>query len=74
MHGFHIGLWGEGEGVSGGGGVSGGRGKGGVVNSLNKLHINRPIRLIQCCTQFKSPGDKILCVLYLHYNVAFTFK
>ena len=35
---------------------------------------NRPIRLIQCCTQFKSPGAKILCVLYLHYNVAFTFK
>ena len=35
---------------------------------------NRPIRLTQCCTQFKSPGDKILCVLYLHYNVAFTFK
>ena len=23
---------------------------------------NRPIRLTQCCTQFKSPGDKILCV------------
>ena len=37
-------------------------------------HRNRPIRLTQCCTQFKSPGDKILCVLYLHYNVAFTFK
>ena len=35
---------------------------------------HRPIRLTQCCTQFKSPGDKILCVLYLHYNVAFTFK
>ena len=35
---------------------------------------NTPIRLTQCCTQFKSPGDKILCVLYLHYNVAFTFK
>ena len=35
---------------------------------------NRPIRLTQCCTQFKSPGDKILCVLHLHYNVAFTFK
>ena len=33
----------------------------------------RTIRLTQCCTQFKSPGDKILCVLYLHYNVAFTF-
>ena len=31
----------------------------------------RPIRLTQCCTQFKSPGVKILCVLYLHYNVAF---
>ena len=35
---------------------------------------NTPIRLTQCCTQFKSPGDKILCVLYLHYNMAFTFK
>ena len=34
----------------------------------------RPIRLTQCCTQFKSPGDKILCVLHLHYNMAFTFK
>ena len=22
-------------------------------------------------TQFKSPGVKILCVVYLHYNVAF---
>ena len=38
------------------------------------LVTNRPIRLTQCCTQFKSPGVKILCVLYLHYNVAFTFK
>ena len=35
---------------------------------------NRPIRLTQCFTQFKSPGVKILCVLYLHDNVAFTFK
>ena len=35
---------------------------------------NRPIRPTHCCTQFKSPRDKILCVLYLHYNVAFTFK
>ena len=35
---------------------------------------NRPSRLTQCCTQFKSPGVKILCVLYLHDNVAFTFK
>ena len=39
-----------------------------------KTYHNRPIRLTQCCTQFKSPGVKILCVLYLHYNVAFTFK
>ena len=39
---------------------------------LNVYH--RPIRLTQCCTQFKSLGVKILCVLYLHYNVAFTFK
>ena len=31
------------------------------------------IRLNQCCTKFKSPGVKILCVLCLHY-VAFTFK
>ena len=38
------------------------------------IGINRPIRLTQCCTQFKSLGVKILCVLYLHYNVAFAFK
>ena len=42
--------------------------------NLWPLPLNRPIRLTQCCTQFKSPGVKILCVLYLHYNVAFTFK
>ena len=35
--------------------------------------VHRPIRLTQCCTQFKSPGNKILCVLYLHYNVAKRF-
>ena len=33
-----------------------------------------PIRITQCCTQFESPGVKILCVLYLHYNVPVTFK
>ena len=51
------------------------------MDNLNSLTIklknnmeNRPIWLTQCCTQFRSPGDKILCVLYLHYNVAFTFK
>ena len=27
---------------------------------------NRPNRLTQCCTQFKSPGVKILCVSHLH--------
>ena len=35
--------------------------------------VNSPNRLTQCCTQFKSLGVKILCVFYLHYNVAFTF-
>ena len=37
------------------------------------LQTNRPVRLTQSCTHFKSPGVKILCVLYLHFNVAFTF-
>ena len=35
---------------------------------------NRPNRLTQCCTQFKSLWIKVLCVLYLHDNVAFLFK
>ena len=34
---------------------------------------NRPIQRTQFCTQIKSPGVKTLCVLYLHYDVAFTF-
>ena len=39
------------------------------------LHFHqRPFWLTQYCTQFKSPEVKILCVLYLHYNVAVTFK
>ena len=42
--------------------------------SNQRYFWHRPIRLTQCCTQFKSPGDNILCVLHLHYNVAFTFK
>ena len=37
-------------------------------------HCNRPIWLTQCCTRFRSLGVKILCALYLHYKVAFTFK
>ena len=47
----------------------------GEQNSLkHQKYIYRTIRLTQCCTQFKSAGDKILCVFYLPYNVAFTFK
>ena len=39
------------------------------------LHFHhRPSGLTQSCTQFKSCEVKILCVLYLLYNVAFTFK
>ena len=35
---------------------------------------NRPIRLTQCCTQFRPLGVKVLCVFHLHDNIAFTFK
>ena len=45
-----------------------------VTQCCHKISNHRHIRLTQCCTQFKSPGFKILCVLYLHYNVAFIFK
>ena len=38
------------------------------------LIYNRPIRLTQCCTQFRSLGVKVLCVSHLHDNIAFTFK
>ena len=38
------------------------------VAVLALLQFNRPIRLTQCCTQFKSPGVTILCVLNLNYN------
>ena len=37
-------------------------------------NVYRPIRLTQCCTQFKSLGVKVLCVFYLQDNEAFTFK
>ena len=40
---------------------------------LLSIDSNRPIQLTQCCTQFKFPLVNILCVLCLHYNVAFTF-
>ena len=43
-------------------------------NDVYTSFFHRRIGLTQCCTQFKSPGVKIHCVLYLHYNVAFTFK
>ena len=39
-----------------------------------RISHNRPIRLTQCCTQFKSLGVKVLCVFHLHDNIAFTFK
>ena len=42
--------------------------------SIFTISAGRPILLTQCCTQVKSPGLKILCVLYLHHNEAFTFK
>ena len=38
------------------------------------FQVNRPIRLTQCCTQFKSFGVKILCVLHLQDNVTFIWK
>ena len=44
------------------------------IGSKQDVACNRSNRLTQCCTQFKSPGTKILCVLYLHDNVAFICK
>ena len=44
----------------------------GPCNRYTNEH--RPIRLTQCCTQFRSLGVTILCALYLHYKVTFTFK
>ena len=39
-----------------------------INDDFLSIVTHRPIRLTQCCTQFKSPGDKILCVLYLHWH------
>ena len=39
-----------------------------LTDAYRRYFWHRPIRLTQCRTQFKSPGDKILCVLHLHYN------
>ena len=44
------------------------------IELFGKRHLHRLIRLTQCCMQFKSLVVKVLCVLYLHDNVAFTFK
>ena len=41
---------------------------------LSDVHFDRPIRLTQCCTQFRSLGVKVLCLFHLHDNIAFTFK
>ena len=45
-----------------------------LFSHIQRFCDNGHIQLTQCCTQFKSPKVKILCVLYLHYNVSFTFK
>ena len=43
-----------------------------IGNFSDTLPIS--IRLIQCCTEFKSVRVKVLCVFHLHDKVAFTFK
>ena len=45
-----------------------------VFTAFLVLFLNRPIRLIQCCTQFRTLGVKVLCVFHLHDDIAFTFK
>ena len=45
-----------------------------MEETVVRCPANRSIRLTQCCTQFRSLGVKILCALYLHYKVEFTFK
>ena len=45
-----------------------------IANNHSTTRSHRPIRLTQCCTQFRSLGVKVLCVFYLHDNIAFTFK
>ena len=49
-----------------------------INQSINQWNSNLSVIDLfgysQCCTQFKSPKVEILCVLYLHYNVAFTFQ
>ena len=37
-----------------------------IRNFLQRNTSHSPNRLTQCCTQFKSPGVKILCVSHLH--------
>ena len=41
--------------------------------SIFTISALRPIRLTQCCSQLRSPGVNILCVLCLHHNVAYTY-
>ena len=36
------------------------------LTCLGKLQRNRPIRLTQCCTKFKSFGNKPFCSKYFH--------
>ena len=42
------------------------KGRGKYRNIMLTGPANRPNRLTRCCTQFKSRGVKILCVLHLH--------
>ena len=43
-------------------------------HGIHIFTVYRLTRLTQCCTQFKSLGVKVLCVLHLHDNIASTFK
>ena len=45
-----------------------------IANNHSTMRSHRPIRLTKCCTQFRYLGVKVLCVFYLHDNIAFTFK
>ena len=45
-----------------------------ILHILTATILRDLTPLTQSCTQLKAPGVKIICVLYLRYNVAFTFK
>ena len=41
---------------------------------LSPMLTNRPIRLTQCCTQFRSFGNKTFCSKYFHMNATLSCK